>query len=147
MALRRQISGYGVGQGEIDIIASEQDVFTYRDALQLEFACLFGNSYKSEIGGAAADIDHRDEIAFVDALSPIGMALDPCIESGLWLFQHGEVFITRRFSGFSGQLTGDGVEGCGNGDEDVLLIEGSVGMCEIPCGPQVLQVFGGCGDG
>ena len=50
-------------QREIHIVAAEQDVFAHGDALELQFACLLGHRDQREIGGAAADVDHQDQIA------------------------------------------------------------------------------------
>ena len=91
-APRGEFSGDRVGEGEIDVVAAEQDVLADGHALELQFAVLFGDGDEREVGGAAADIDDEDEIAFVDALPPVGMALDPGVEGGLRLFEQGEVF-------------------------------------------------------
>ena len=66
-AFRGKVGRNGVGEGEIDVVAAQQDVLTYRDALELQLARFLGDGDQSEIGGAAADIDYQHEIAFVDA--------------------------------------------------------------------------------
>ena len=88
MPLAARSAGDSVGEGEIDVIAAEQDVFADGDAFELQFAVLFGDGDEREIGGASADIDDEHEVAFVDALTPVGMALDPGVEGGLRLFEH-----------------------------------------------------------
>src|SRR5580698_5266311 len=60
-ALRGEGAGYRMGQGEIDVVAAEQDVFAYRDALELQLTGLLGDSDQGEIGGAAADIDNEHQ--------------------------------------------------------------------------------------
>ncbi len=85
--------GHDAGEREIDIVAAEQDVIAHRDAVEAQFAVRFGDGDQREIGGAAADIDHQNEIADGDALPPIGMAFDPGVEGGLRLFEQGDVLI------------------------------------------------------
>ena len=55
-----------MGQRQIDVVASEKDVFPYRDPLKLQFTGLFRYRDEREIGCAAADIDHQHEVALVD---------------------------------------------------------------------------------
>ena len=92
-ALLRQPLRDHAGQREIDIVAAEQDVLAHRDAVQRQFAIRFGDGDQGEVGGAAADIDHQDQVAHLDALAPVGMALDPGVEGGLRLFEQGDVLI------------------------------------------------------
>ena len=99
-----------MSEGEIDIIAAQQNVFTHRQAFELKLAGLRGNGNEGEVGGAAADIDDEDQIAFVYAFAPVFMAFEPCVEGRLRLFQHGDVAIARGFGRSSGEFAGDGVE-------------------------------------
>ncbi len=82
-----------------------------------------------------------------DALAPVGMPLDPGVEGGLGLFEHGEVAEAGCFRGALSQLARDGIEGGGNGDQHFLLVERVFGMLLVPGGAQMLQVFGGGIDG
>ena len=75
---------------------------------------------RREVGGAAADIDDEDQVAHLDALAPVGMALDPGVEGGLRLFEQGDVLIARLFRGFERQFARDGVEGCRHGNQHLL---------------------------
>ena len=123
---------HGVGQREIDVVAAEQDVFADGDAFELQFAGLLGDRDQREIGGAAADIDHQNQIALLDALAPVGMPLDPGVEGGLRLFEHGDVPVAGSLGGLAGQFARDGVERSGHGDQNFLLVEGRVGMLVVP---------------
>ncbi len=90
-ALLGQPVRHHAGQREIDVVAAQQDVLAHRDAVERQFAVALGHRDQREIGGAAADIDHQDQIADVDALAPIRMALDPRVEGRLRLFEQRDV--------------------------------------------------------
>ena len=76
----------------------------------------------------------------LDALAPVGVALDPGVEGGLRLFEQGDVLIAGLLGGFEGQLARHGVEGGGHGDQHLLLGEGRVRHFGVPGLAQVLQV-------
>ena len=44
-----------------------------RYALERQLAAVFRDGDQGEVGGAAADIDHQDQVADGDALAPVGM--------------------------------------------------------------------------
>ena len=116
-------------------------------AFERQFARLLGDGDEGEIGGAAADIDDQDEVADLDALAPVGMALDPGVEGGLRLFEQGDVAISGLLGGFEGQLAGDGVEGGGHRDQHFLLDEGRVGHLAIPGVAEVIEIAAAGFDG
>ena len=105
-----------------------------------ELALVLGDRDQGEVGGAAADIHHQDQIAQLHALAPVGVALDPGIEGGLRLFEQGEVLIAGLLRGFERQLARHGIERCRHRDQHLLLGEGSVGLLEIPGLAQMLQI-------
>ena len=80
---------------EIHVVAAEQDVFAYGDALKAKFAAFLCDRDQREVGGTAADVDNEDEIADADLLAPVRMAFDPGVESGLRLFEQDDVLIAR----------------------------------------------------
>src|ERR1700677_2943854 len=108
--LLRKLVGDGVRHRGIDVIATEQNVLSYRDPFQPDLAVLILNLNQREIRGAAADVDDQDQIAYPDQFAPIGVPLDPRVESGLWLLPQKDLAI----SGFSGrpepQIARDGIE-------------------------------------
>ncbi len=79
----------------------------------------------------------------LDALAPVGMPLDPGVEGGLRLFEHGDVAVAGGFGGLAGEVARDRVERGRNGDEHFLPVERRVGMLVIPGGAQMLQILGG----
>jgi hypothetical protein len=97
-------------QREVDVVAAQQDVLAHGDAIQLQIARLLGDGDQCEIGSAAADVDHQDEIANLNALAPIGMALDPGIESRLRFLQEQEILVAGQLGGLERQFTRNRVE-------------------------------------
>ncbi len=92
------------GQREIDVVAAEQHVFTYRHALERQFAGLLGDRDQREIGGAAADVHHQNQIAHRHALAPVRMPFDPGVKRGLRLFQQQQILVSGLFGGLQRKL-------------------------------------------
>ena len=127
-------------QREIDVVAAQQDVLADGDALELQLARLFGDRDEREVGGAAADVDHQDQIAHLHALAPIGMPLDPGVEGGLRLFEQQQVLVAGLFGGLQRQLACDRVERCRHCHQNFLLRKRRVGHFRVPSGAQVFQI-------
>ena len=87
------------GQRQIDIVAAQQDVLAHRDALQRQLAVAFGHRDQGEVGGAAADVDHQNQVAEPDALAPVGVPFDPGVERGLRLFEQRDVLVAGLLGG------------------------------------------------
>jgi len=49
-------------QGEIHVVAADQQMIAHRDSLENQFAALFGHADQREIGRAAADIAHQERV-------------------------------------------------------------------------------------
>ena len=141
--LGREVARHGMRQRQIDVIAAQQNVLPDGDAFEIQLARFFGNGDEREVGRAAADIDDQYEIAGLDAMAPVGVAVDPCVKRRLRLFQHGDVAKPGGLGGAPGQLARDGVERCRHGDQHFLPIERRVGMLVIPGGAEMAQIFGG----
>src|SRR5207248_834995 len=58
-------------EGQIDVVAAEEDVLADRDAIERELAAALGDGDQAEVGGAAADIDDEDQVADLNALAPV----------------------------------------------------------------------------
>ncbi len=119
-------------QREIDIVSTQQDVLAHGDAVQLQIAGLLGNSDQGEVGGATADVDHQNEIAYLNALAPIGMALNPGIESCLGFLQQQQILVAGQLRGIKGQFARDRVERSWDGNKDLLMDERRVRHLRIP---------------
>jgi len=114
-----------VGQREVHIVAAQQDVIADRQAGKLHLAPLLGNGDEGKIGGAAADIDDQDDVAFADVVTePLAHSLDPGIKRGLGLFEQGDVFEAGVRGRRERQLARRGIEGGGNGQDDLLSGDG-----------------------
>ena len=98
-SLLRQLAFDGAGQREIHVVAAEQDVLADGHAVERQFAIALGDGDEREVGGAAADIDDQDQVAGVDALAPVGVALDPGVEGRLRLFEQNHVAVAGLFGG------------------------------------------------
>ena len=81
-----------VGQREIHIVAAEQDVFADADALQLQVAGDVGHRDQAEVGGAAADVAHQDEVARCHRVAPLPASpRGPGVEGSLRFLQQRDV--------------------------------------------------------
>ncbi len=131
---------HGAGQGQVDVIAAQQDVIAHRDAVEREFPGLLGHRDQGEVGGAAADIHHQDQVAHLHALAPVRVALDPGVEGRLRLLQQSDVAVAGLFGGFERQFARHRIEGRGHGDQHLLFGERRVRHLRVPGLAQVLQV-------
>src|SRR5439155_23187395 len=50
-------------QGEVHVVAAEQNVIANRDALEREISVVLAHQAEAEIGGAASDVAHEQEMA------------------------------------------------------------------------------------
>ena len=139
-ALLRQAMGHHAGQRQVHVVPAQQNVLAYRHAAQRELAVRLRHRNQREIRGAAADIHHQDEVAHRHPLPPVRMALQPCVERGLRLFQQGDILITGLPGGVQRQFPRHRVERCRDGDQHLLRPERRVGHPGVPRLPQVLQV-------
>src|SRR5262249_23062762 len=55
--------GERVRQGEVHVVAAEEDVIADGDAVEDEVAVLLAHRDEREVGGAAADVAHEDDVA------------------------------------------------------------------------------------
>jgi hypothetical protein len=69
-AARLELLANAVGEGEIHVVAAEQDVIAHRNAHQLEGAARFDRRDRGEVGGASTDVDDQNDIAHLDFLAP-----------------------------------------------------------------------------
>ncbi len=147
-------------QGEVDVVAAEQQVVARRDPLDRRPCARRrerGDPEQAEIRRASADIQHEDALrAFgerrqaTEKLTAGGCTAarrDPGIERRLGFLQEPEL---TRIAGQRGGLAGEGlgpfVERGRHGDDDALLDEGIARVLSredgIPGELQMLQVGG-----
>ena len=60
-------------QGQVHVVAAEQDVLADGDAGQLQCAVLLGDRDQRQVRGAAADIDDEDDVADLDLVAPAAL--------------------------------------------------------------------------
>src|SRR6185295_7577779 len=68
--LRRRLPPHGVGEGEVHVVAAEEDVIADGDALELEIAARVLDGDEGEVGGAAAHVADEDDVARAQLLAP-----------------------------------------------------------------------------
>ncbi len=71
-ALLGETAGDDMGQSQIDVVATEKDVFTDRDAFEGKIAGAVLDGDEGEVSGAAADIDDKDQVAGVTHSRQLG---------------------------------------------------------------------------
>ncbi len=140
-ALRRELARDHVREREIHVVAAEQDVLADRDAMQFEIAFALDHRDQREVGRAAADIDHENDVADLDLLAPLaGALLDPAIQRGLRFFEQRHAAVAGGLGGFGGQFARGRIERGGDRHRDVLLAERRVRMRVVPRFAQVRQI-------
>ena len=81
-----------MGEGEVHVVAAEEDVIADGDTRELERALLLHRGDGGEVGGASADVDDEDHVAHLEVTAPVLTARgDPGVERGLRLFEQGQV--------------------------------------------------------
>ncbi len=115
----------GVGEGEIHVVAAEEEMVADADAVELEVAAGFADGDEAEVDGAAADVANEDDLAGFYLFAP-GFAGggEPGVESGERFFEESWIGETGGDGGFVGEGAGGFVEGGGNGDDGFAIVEG-----------------------
>ena len=141
-ALFGEAAGDEMGQGEVHVVAADQQMVADGQPLQDQFALLLGHADQRQVGGAAADVADQQRIAQREALPPALAAIgQPGIDGRLRLFQQHEVLGQAGGQrGLAGQLPRAGVERRRHGQHDDLPGRGACGKRRFPRGDQVFQV-------
>ncbi len=112
------------GEGEIDIVAAEQQVLADGDALECRAGLVDGDRHEREVGGAAPDVADQHAIPVAEEGGQVGvMRPDPCVERRRRLLDHGQVLETGDPGGLDRQLARLLAERRGNGERDRLPLE------------------------
>ena len=111
-------------EGEVHVVAAEQDVIADRDALEREVAVVLADEDQAEVGRAAADVAHEQQVADAELPPPaLARAVDPRVAGGLRLLEQRHAREAGVGRGPQRQLARLFVERCGHGDEHVLAVE------------------------
>ncbi len=144
LALSLELLPNHVRQGEIHVVAAEQDMVAHCDSNEIEGPVLFDRSDRGEVGCPAADVDDENDVTRAHLLAPsIAQCHGPGVKRGLWFFEQRGTFDPRRQRGLDGQLARSRIERRRDGDDDLLLgecvvtaaeacIEGLGEMFEVP---------------
>src|ERR1700752_4520351 len=77
-----------IGKRQIHVVAAQEYVFADADAFELQRAAIVGDGNEAEIGGAAADITHQDDVTRTDQRTPFSTRLrDPGVKRRLRVFK------------------------------------------------------------
>ena len=122
LAFGLQLGLQRVGQRQVHVVAAEQDVLADADALQLQVAGVIGHGDQAEVGGAAADVAHQDDVAGLDRVAPLPASLrGPGVEGGLRFLQQRDVAQPGGLGRFGGQAARHLVERGGNRHDDLAV--------------------------
>ena len=134
LAGARQLRFHELRQGEVHVVAAEQQVIADRLADEAQLARLFDRLNQAEIAGAAADIDDGTAGAGVELLNLARrMRGQPAVEGGLWLFEQGDVFEPCFLGRLDGEIASHIVERRRHGQHHLLLFESIIGLVASHC--------------
>ena len=86
-------------------------MFADTDAFELQRAVIVGNGDQAEIGGAAAKVTDKDDVAWTDQRTPFSTSLrDPGVKRRLRFFELGDFAKTGGLRRFSRQGLRNGIE-------------------------------------
>lgn len=139
--LLRQLGSDRVCQGQIHVVAAQQNMLADRHPHQFQGTVAFGHGNQRKVGGTAAQVDHQDDIAKLDLLAPpFPSGQHPVVQGRLRFFQQHQMPQADRLRRFGGQFAGGGIEGGRHGQHHVLLDQWRIGMLMVPSGAQVFQI-------
>ena len=136
---------HDVGEREVHVVASEQDVVANGDALERECTIAIADFDEREVGRASADVDDEDDVSHRHIVAPgVATLSDPVVQRSLRLFEQDRRFFeASEFGRFDRQLASDRIERSRHGEDDLLFFERVVGVRQVPGGSQVRQVARG----
>ena len=109
-----------IGQRQIHVVATEQDVFADADALQLQVAGDISHRNQAEIGGTAADVAYKDDVARRHRIAPLPAGpRGPGVEGRLWLLQQRDAAQSGGLGRFGRQVSRDLVKRSGHRHYDL----------------------------
>ena len=113
-----------VGEGEVHVVSTHQDVFTDGHAPEGQFPGLFAHLDQAEVGGASPDVAHQDGLVHSNLFAPgVPVGFNPGVEGRLGFFKECDVFQTRGMGRLHRQFPCHGVEGGRDREEDVLAVK------------------------
>jgi len=99
------------GEREVHVVAAQEDVIADGDPLEHQVAGVIGDLDQREVGGAAADVAHQDDIAGRELAPPaIAARREIGVERRLRLLEQGHAVEAGLARGDHGQLARDRVE-------------------------------------
>ena len=127
-----------MGEREIEIVATEQNMVAHRDALELRKGRVRSrfDSKEAQIRRSAADVHHQHMgflISRCEGFECCVLIFQPSVEGSLRLFEEDAGSREACFPrGFESELLRSGVEGSRHRDGDILQSERSIWVCLVP---------------
>ena len=131
-----------MGQGEIEIIAAEDQVIADGHAVELHLAAFAAaDADQREVGRAAADVADENLLAWLDKLIPtVPMGVDPGIERRLWFFDEHDPRQTGQGGRLDRQFPRHFVKRGRQREHEILLGQRMLGEAGVPSGADVGHV-------
>ena len=86
----------GIGQGQVHVVAAQQDCSPTASRGEDQVAPLVGDGDQGEVGRPAADVADQDDVADLDLLPPlVALRGEPGVEGGLRLLEQGDLLRAR----------------------------------------------------
>ena len=140
-----QAAFHELGQGQVHVVAAQQQVVADRLANEAQLALLLDRLDQAEVAGAAAHVHDQAAGPRLEARPPPrGMGRQPAIKRGLGLFQQGQVFQAGLAGRLHGQVAGHVIERGRHREDHRLLFQPVLGPVAghdvVPALDQVLEV-------
>src|ERR1700741_5136697 len=115
---------YVARQRQIEILASEQQMFTYGGTFKFDVSTLDVNTYEAEVRCASSDVADQHEVAVFQVFSEtLVMLRHPRVKRGKRLFQQRHALESSLPRGFHGQLARFLIERGRYGEYDFLVLK------------------------
>ena len=138
-----------VGEGEVQVVAAEDQVLPDRDPVEADLLVSRPGLHadQGEVAGAPADVADQHVRVRPHAVLPVrGVPGEPGVEGGLGLLDRDDPRQAGGAGGFDGQLPGDLVEARRQRQDHVLPRQREPRVGGVPRRPQVAQQGGARGD-
>jgi hypothetical protein len=128
------------GERQIPVVAAEQNVLAHSQAVERQLTSALRYRDEGKIRRAPTDIDHQNQVARLNALSPVGVAFNPGVEGSLGLLEHDDIAVNGLIAGSHGEIPRNGIERRRDCNEHLLRLKRCVGVLLVPGGADMFQL-------
>ena len=142
MTFTRESLANSEREGEVHVVATEQEVIADGNAAKRQLAIVVFDHDGAEVGRAAADVADQEDVARTELLRAMHRrCLHPGVERCLRLLEQVHVRQPRRIRGSHRELPRRRVERCGHRQVDLLALEPGLSVAARDLGvPGVAQM-------